>query len=75
MVINIDKTKLMLISDWQKRKCMKDNRLALVYDNFDLQLTSCENVLGVHKDENFTWKNHFNLFQKRYRQTFVFCCR
>ena len=38
---------------------MKDNKLTLVYDNFDLQLTSCEKVLGVHKDENFTWKNYF----------------
>ena len=43
MTINIDKTKLMLISRRQKRKCLKDNKSALVYDNFDLQLTSCEN--------------------------------
>ena len=43
MTINIDKTKLMLISRRQKRKCLKDNKLAIVYDNFDLQLTSCEN--------------------------------
>ena len=35
MIINIDKTKLMLISSRQKRKCMKDNKLAIVYDNFD----------------------------------------
>ena len=27
MIINIDKTKLMLISSRQKRKCMKDNKL------------------------------------------------
>ena len=51
MIINIDKTKLMLISSRQKRKCMKDNKLVIVYDNFDLQLTSCENVLGVHIDD------------------------
>ena len=42
MIINIDKTKIMLISSRQKRRCMKYNKLALVYDNFDLQLTSCE---------------------------------
>ena len=29
MLINIDKVKLMLISSRQKRKCMKDNKLAL----------------------------------------------
>ena len=59
MIINIDKTKLMLISSRQKRKCMKDNKLASVYDNFDLQLTSCEKVLGVHIDDNLTLTNHF----------------
>ena len=55
MTINIEKkTKLMLISSRQKRKCMKDNKLALVYDNFDLQFTSFERVLGVHIDDNLT---------------------
>ena len=49
---NLDKAKLMLISSRQKRKCMKDNKLALVYDNFDLQLTSFEKVLGFHIDDN-----------------------
>ena len=55
MIINIDKTKLMLILSRQKRKCMKNDKLAFVYDNFDLHLTSCEKVLGVHIDDNLTW--------------------
>ena len=59
MIINTDKTKLMLISSRQKKKCMKDDKLAIEYDNFDLQLTSCEKVLGVHIDDNLTWPNHF----------------
>ena len=29
---------------------MKDDKLTLVSDNFDFQLTSCEKVLGVHID-------------------------
>ena len=33
---------------------MKDNKLAIVYDNFDLQITSCEKVSGVHIDDNLT---------------------
>ena len=36
MIINLDKTKLMLISSRQKRKCLKDNKMTLVDDNFDL---------------------------------------
>ena len=40
---------------------MKDDNLALVYDNFDLQLASCENVLGV----NIYAQIIFNMFQKQ----------
>ena len=65
MIINIDKTKLMLISSRQKRKIMKDNKLAIVYDNFDLQLTSCKRVFGVHIDDNLTWTNHFQHVSKK----------
>ena len=49
---------------------MKDSRLALMYDNFDLQLTSCETVLGVNIDDNLTWTNHFKHVPKRYLRTF-----
>ena len=65
MIINIDKTKLILISSRQKRKCMKDNKLTIEYDNFDLQLTSCEKVLGVHIDDNLTWTNNFLHISKK----------
>ena len=43
---------------------MKDNNLALVCDHFDLQITSCDKVLGVHMNDNLTWANHFSMFQK-----------
>ena len=56
---------IMLISSRQNRKCMKDNKLAIVYDNFNLQLTSCEKVIGVHIDDNLTWINHFQHFSKK----------
>ena len=65
MIINIDKTKIMLISSRQKRKCMKDNKLAIDYDNFDLQLPSCEKVLGVHIDDSLTWTNHLQHVSKK----------
>ena len=40
---------------------MKDNKLAIEYDNFDLQLTSCEKVLGVHIDDNLKPRSHEGL--------------
>ena len=33
---------------------MSEIKLAIVYDNFDLQSTSCEKVLGVHINDNLT---------------------
>ena len=73
MVINIDKTKLMLISSRQKRTNMKDSNFTLVYDNFDLQVTSCEKVLGVNIDDNLTWTNHFQYVTKKISTTSGFC--
>ena len=37
----------------------------LVYDNFDLQVTSYEKVLGVNIDDNLTWTNHFQYVTKK----------
>ena len=56
---------------------MKDNKLALVYNNFDLQLTSCEKMfhIGVHIDDNLTWTNHFQHVSKIYCDAFDFCFR
>ena len=59
MLINSEKTKLMLISSRQKRNNMTDDNLTLAYDNFDVQVTRYEKNLGVHIDENLTWTNHF----------------
>ena len=44
MIINIDKTKLMLISSRQKRNTMKDKKkkTALIYDDLELQIANCE---------------------------------
>ena len=38
---------------------MQNDNFTFVHDDFDLQLTRCEKVLGVHIDENLTWTNHF----------------
>ena len=48
----------------QKRKCMKDNKLAIVYDSFDLQLTSCKKVVGVNIDDKLTLTSYFQLVSK-----------
>ena len=44
---------------------MQDDNMTLVYDDFDLQLTRCEKVLGVHIDENLIWAYHFQHVSKK----------
>ena len=54
---------------------MKDNNLALVCDHFDLQILSCDKVLGVHIDDNLTLTNYFQHVSKKITHTYGFCFR
>ena len=65
MVINTDKTKVMLITSRQKRYNLKNSDLSLNFKDADLKLTSNEKVLGVHIDENLLWNGHFQYISKK----------
>lgn len=65
MVINIDKTKVMLITSRQKRKCLQDPNLALRYNNIDIKMTTCDKILGVHVDEHLIWNSHIQQVCKK----------
>ena len=64
MLINTEKTKLVLIASRQKRHTLIDRYLKLEYNNLELQISSNEKILGVHVDENLVWNNHFQHFQQ-----------
>ena len=53
MLINIDKTKWMLIASRQKRNSLTDTDLKLTYNNLELKISTNEKILGVHVDQNF----------------------
>ena len=65
MLINTEKTKLMLIASRQKRHTLIDGNLKLEYNNLELQISSNEKILGVHVDENLFWNNHFQQVSKK----------
>lgn len=65
MVININKTKLMLISSRQKKNNMIDDNFKLMFADLELQVTRCEKILGVHLDDNLTWTDHFQHLSKK----------
>ena len=65
MLLNTEKTKVMLITTRQKRITLDVSLLSLSYNEIDLQLTTGDKILGVYIDENFQWDNHFKYICKK----------
>ena len=65
MLINTEKTKLMLNASRQKGRTLIDGNLKLEYNNLELQIANNEKILGVHVDENLVWNNHFQQVSKK----------
>ena len=82
MLLNTDKTKVMLLTTSQKRLGLQKSSLSLNYNDTDLQLTNNEKILGVHIEENLTWNVHFQFISKKissfcgfYRKLIIFVDR
>ena len=58
MVANIDKTKAMIITTYQKAAKLPRCTLNVLYDNVPLENVDNEKLLGVIVDKHLTWKHH-----------------
>ena len=65
MVLNTDKTKVMLITSRQKGTALNDAVLNLQYSDIDISMTICDKILGIQIDDNLTWNSHFNFLSKK----------
>ncbi|MCU7801060.1 MAG: hypothetical protein KZQ70_13210 [gamma proteobacterium symbiont of Lucinoma myriamae] len=65
MVINTDKTKLMLITTPQKRQRLENKDLNIKYRNNSLQTISSDKVLGVFVDHHLSWSEHVKYLSKK----------
>ena len=65
MVINTDKTKVMLITSRQKRQSSQHDNLILKMNEVDLKLSSNEKILGINIDENLVWNGHYQYISKK----------
>ena len=69
MVLNTDKTKVMLITmlitSRQKRLSLQNPVLSLRYSDLDIKMTPSEEILGVHVNDNLMWNNHFQQVSKK----------
>ena len=64
MVLNTDKTKVMLITSGQKRLSLQNPVLSLRYSDIDIKMTPSKKILGVHVGDYLMWNNHFQHVSK-----------
>ena len=65
MVLNTDKTKVMLITSRQKRLTLQNPGLSFRYSDIDIKMTPSEKILGVHVVDNLMWNNHCQHVSKK----------
>ena len=64
MILNTQKTKVMLLATRQKRLHIDENIFVLNYNDIDLQITTGDKILGVNIDQNLQWNDHFQMVRK-----------
>ena len=65
MLLNAEKTKIMLITTRQKRLSIHKDLFNLTYNDINLQLTTDDKILGVNVDQNLQWTIHFQYVYKK----------
>ena len=65
MVLNTDKTKVLLVTTPHKRAKLSDNRLNLTFKSVQLKSSAGERLLGVHINENLKWDDHVDKVKKK----------
>ena len=75
MVLNTEKTKIMLITTRQKRLYVNENNLTLSYNNIDLQVTSVIKFLACTLIKICNGIITTRPFVKKYPLIFGFCLR
>ena len=65
MLLNTEKTKVILITTPQKRLHLQNSILHLTYNNDVLKNVQNDKVLGVHIDNNLTWTVHTEFIAKK----------
>ena len=60
------KTKVMLVTTYQKRQRLTNDHLDLTYNKESLNMISNDKILGVFVDNNLTWSNHIKHLTKKF---------
>ena len=73
MILNSSKTKVMLVTTYQKRQRLTNDQFDLTYNKESLNMISNDKILGVFVDNNLTWSNHIKHLTKKNASSIWFC--
>ena len=62
MILNTQKTKVMLLATRQKRLHIDESIFVLNYDNTQLQVTTGDKILRINIEQNLQWNDHFQVY-------------
>ena len=65
LLLNAEKTKIMLITTRQKPIRLHEDLFNLTYNDIKLQLKTGDKILGVNVDQNLQWTYHFQYICKK----------
>ena len=68
LVINTDKSKVMVLCTPQKRCRLKNTCLSLFVNNILLENVNCHKILGLHIDNSLSWNVHIQFWGKSLSQ-------
>lgn len=65
MVLNTEKTKVLLITTPHKRAKLQQDSLSITFKDMPLTNSNGEKLLGVHINHNLKWDDHINKIKKK----------
>lgn len=65
MLLNTDKTKVLLIATPHKKARLQNPSLFLTFKEIPLKTSKCEKLLGVYIDDNLKWDEHINKLRRK----------
>ena len=68
LVINTDKSKVMVLCTPQKRCRLTNTCLSLYVNNILLENVNCHKILGLHIDNSLSWNDHIQFLSKSLSQ-------
>ena len=65
MILNLAKTKVLLVTTTQKRQRLQNENIDLKFNNESLNMISKDKILGVYVDNNLTWSEHIKHLSRK----------